>query len=115
MYYRRRDLLRLSAQAAGLMGVAQPFHALANAGDQSPNTPPKDVNTEPLARPFNGPYEGPYLSRVAFPLGGIGAGMVCLEGTGGFNHVSVRNQPELNRMPLMFAAVGVKGNKKVGR
>ena len=33
-------------------------------------------------REYNGLYEGPYLNRVAFPIGGIGAGMICLEGTG---------------------------------
>jgi uncharacterized protein (DUF608 family) len=31
---------------------------------------------------FNGSYTEQHLDRVAFPLGGIGAGMVCLEGTG---------------------------------
>ncbi|MBN1766244.1 MAG: hypothetical protein JW860_13370 [Sedimentisphaerales bacterium] len=30
---------------------------------------------------YNGPYTGTNLNRVAFPIGGIGAGMICLEGT----------------------------------
>ena len=30
---------------------------------------------------FNGAYSGDYLNFVAFPLGGIGAGMICLDGT----------------------------------
>ena len=29
-------------------------------------------------RNYNGPYFGAYLNRVAFPIGGIGAGMICL-------------------------------------
>jgi hypothetical protein len=33
-------------------------------------------------RPHNGPYTGENLVRAAFPPGGIGAGMICLEGTG---------------------------------
>ena len=41
---------------------------------------------------FNGVYEGPYLNRIAFPLGGIGAGMVCLEGNGSFIR-SIHPQP----------------------
>ena len=49
----------------------------------------------PAERRYNGPYSGAYLNRVAFPIGGIGAGMVCLEGTGAISHVSVRNQPEV--------------------
>ena len=27
-------------------------------------------------------YQGAFLNRVAFPMGGIGAGMICLEGNG---------------------------------
>jgi len=33
-------------------------------------------------RVYNGPYTGNQLERVAFPLGGMGAGMACLEGAG---------------------------------
>ena len=46
------------------------------------------------ARPYNGPYQGEYLNQIAFPLGGIGAGMVCLEGNGCLSHVSIRHQPQ---------------------
>ena len=38
------------------------------------------------------PFTGAYLDHVAFPLGGIGAGMVCLEGTGALSHVSLRHK-----------------------
>jgi uncharacterized protein (DUF608 family) len=60
-------------------------------------------------RPFNGPYQGPYLDRIAFPLGGMGAGMVCLEGSGCISHVSVRNTPDIFNEPFMFGAISVKG------
>ena len=30
-------------------------------------------------RGYNGPYAGPFLNKIAFPIGGIGAGMFCLE------------------------------------
>ncbi|MEW6743421.1 MAG: GH116 family glycosyl hydrolase [Planctomycetota bacterium] len=56
-------------------------------------------------RDYNGPYEGPFLNRVAFPLGGIGAGMVCLEGTGAISHVSVRNSPQVFNEPHTYAAL----------
>ena len=42
-----------------------------------------------------GQYSGERLSRVAFPMGGMGAGMICLEGTGALSHVSLRNKPEV--------------------
>ena len=64
---------------------------------------------------FNGTYSGEHLNRVAFPMGGIGAGMVCLEGTGCLSHVSVRNKPELNNEPQTFAAITVKDEKNVAR
>jgi len=56
-------------------------------------------------RDYNGPYSGEYLNRVAFPLGGLGAGMVCLEGTGAISHVSVRNEMDVFNEPCTFAAL----------
>ncbi len=66
-------------------------------------------------REYNGPYRGEYLDRVAFPLGGIGAGMICLEGNGCLAQVSVRHQPEIFHEPLAFAAVCVKGDVPAAR
>jgi len=62
-------------------------------------------------REFNGPYFDTYLNRVAFPIGGIGAGMFCLEGTGAISHMSFRNRPEIFHEPLIFAALCVKGGE----
>ena len=60
---------------------------------------------------FNGPYSGKYLDRIAFPIGGLGAGMFCLEGTGSVSHMSVHNHPDVFNEPCMFAAISVKGLK----
>jgi uncharacterized protein (DUF608 family) len=70
--------------------------------------PPKNQDVK---RDYNGPYSGAYLNRVAFPIGGIGAGMICLEGTGAISHVSLRNQPDIFKEPCSFAAISVKGLK----
>lgn len=59
-------------------------------------------------RTYNAPYTGDRLSRVAFPMGGFGAGMICLEGTGALSHVSFRHKPEVFNEPLMFGALYVK-------
>jgi len=64
---------------------------------------------------YNGPYTGEYLNRVAFPIGGIGGGMFCLEGTGAISHMSVRNQMEFFHEPCTFAAVCVKGQPNTAR
>lgn len=58
---------------------------------------------------YNEMYSGEYNSRIAFPLGGIGTGMYCIEGTGYFSHMSVRHQPDIYNEPGMFAAIHVKG------
>jgi uncharacterized protein (DUF608 family) len=67
--------------------------------------------TSQHARDFNGNYTGNFLNRIAFPIGGIGAGMLCMEGTGSFSHVSVRNRPDVFNSPFMFAALSIKGLK----
>lgn len=48
------------------------------------------------------------LDRVAFPLGGIGAGMICLSGTGALTNVSLRHGPNIGSEAPMFAALAVK-------
>ncbi|MFC4812890.1 GH116 family glycosyl hydrolase [Paenibacillus sp. GCM10023250] len=59
-------------------------------------------------RTMNAAYTGSFNSRVAFPLGGLGSGMFCLEGTGAFSHFSLRSTPDLRNEPLMFSALSVK-------
>ena len=57
-------------------------------------------------------YTGENLSQVAFPLGGIGAGMICFEGTGALTNFSLKSHPEVFNEPNIFSAVTVKGGKK---
>ena len=66
-------------------------------------------------RRYNETYSGEYLNRVAFPLGGIGAGMICLEGTATLSHVSLRHQPEVFNEPVIFSALTVLGSPNVAR
>lgn len=66
-------------------------------------------------RQYNGIYQGAYLDRIAFPVGGIGAGMFCFEGTGAISHMSIRHAPELFNSPVMFAAVSIKGEEEAAR
>lgn len=65
--------------------------------------------TTATSKTYNGNYEGQRLNRIAFPIGGLGAGMFCLEGTGAISHMSVRNRPEIFNEPGFFAAIHVKG------
>jgi uncharacterized protein (DUF608 family) len=68
-----------------------------------------------MAHEFNGPYTEEHTSHIAFPLGGIGAGMICLDGSGGFCDASLRHQPDLFTKPMMFAALHVKGHPEATR
>ena len=76
---------------------------------EAPSSPKKPARSRAAGRPFNSPYAGQYLNRVAFPIGGLGAGMFCLEGTGAISHMSVRNAMQVANEPCMFAALTVKG------
>ena len=62
-----------------------------------------------LNHQYNGWYEGEYLEHLAFPIGGMGAGMVTLDGSGSLSHFSVRNKPDIFNDPEQFAVIHVKG------
>lgn len=64
---------------------------------------------------YNDSYTGANLDRVAFPMGGIGAGMICLEGTGMLSHFSLRNRPDIFSEHKVFSAICVKGDENVAR
>ena len=46
---------------------------------------------------FRGTYEGSAAAQIAFPMGGMGAGMICLEGNGALAKFSLRHRPDLAR------------------
>ncbi len=57
---------------------------------------------------YNGIYQGANLTRIAFPIGGIGAGMFCLEGGGTVSHLSLRGSLDFFREPCSFAAISIR-------
>jgi len=109
---RRSFLKNLSAGSAA--AVFFPVDILAsqnekkNAANESTDTPDDKAQNR---RSYNSPYTGEYLNRVAFPIGGLGAGMFCMEGGGAISHMSVRNRPEIFHTPGMVAAICIKGIK----
>ena len=107
----RRQFLQQSATALGAIGAVPAAADLPKPGGSDP---------APAAAPaapgkYNGSYLGPRLNRVAFPMGGIGAGMICLEGTGCLSHVSIRNQPSVFNEPCVFAALAIKGPHPIAK
>lgn len=57
---------------------------------------------------YNGIYSWDRNTRIAYPLGGMGAGMFCLEGTGALSHFSLHHTSDINHEPLVFSALCVK-------
>ena len=103
----RRDFIRLSAGAAAAFGA---LGTQARAVDGPPSAAASHGG-----RAYNVPYEGDRLARIAFPLGGIGAGTICVEGTGALSHLSLRNHPEVDNGPPVFAAISVKAPRRIAR
>jgi len=102
---KRRDFLA----GTGLVAASAALAATAQAQQQAA---PSQLAA---SRAFNAPYRGPHLNQIAFPLGGIGAGMICLEGTAALSHVSIRNRPEIFNEPCVFAALAIKGARPLAR
>src|SRR5512140_3174000 len=112
----RRKFLKLSATTVGAVGSLSAVPATQLGAAPAPQAfKPSKVRSRRGARAYNSAYAGEYLNQVAFPLGGIGAGMICLEGTGALSHVSLRNRPEVYNEPCVFAAVAVKGAHQQAR
>jgi uncharacterized protein (DUF608 family) len=107
---KRRDFLLLSAGTVGALGTAGLSAAAPPSGETEDSSNPLHA---PDGANYNGPYSGERLSRVAFPMGGMGAGMICLEGSGALSHFSLRNRPEVFNEPVSFAALCVKGAPNV--
>lgn len=63
---------------------------------------------------------GQHLLQIAMPLGGLGTGCICLNGHGGLQDFSIRNQPATSATPdghgttdAAFAVLHIKGKRPV--
>jgi len=102
---RRRFITNTALVGIGTIGSANLIGSCTPKGSSTQRI------TEPDKHEYNSSYSGKSLDRVAFPVGGIGAGMFCLEGTGAISHMSIHNRPEVFNEPLMFSTLSVKGLK----
>ncbi len=108
----RRDFLRLAATASAALPAGS---AVGGANDDAGSATSTVKPRSGGAHEFSGDYTGEHLSRVAFPLGGLGAGTICLEGSGALSHVSVRNRPDVFNEPGVFAALALRGAMPTAR
>jgi uncharacterized protein (DUF608 family) len=106
----RRKFIKLSAATIGAAGVVGPL-----INPVATSAAPTKTTSAATKGKYSGVYAGAQLNRVAFPMGGLGAGMICLEGTGALSHVSLKNRPEVFHEPCMFAALSIKGKRRIAR
>ena len=78
------------------------------------------THTETLDNQPTRVYRDEHLAQIAMPMGGIGAGCLCLNGYGGVQDFAIRNRPAVTAMPdghaegdAAFALLHVKGEKPV--
>ena len=123
----RREFLTVgsaAALAAAATAVGAPADAsAADAADrpakQSTPYAPEELIRAAAQRTFSGEN----ATQVAMPLGGIGAGSICLNGYGGLQDFSIRTRPESSALPdgftanspeAAFAVLHIKGAPKEG-
>ena len=121
---RREFLVTTSSAVLGAAAVplagAQPVPPTANenpsaAGESTP------YSTEELLKSgAQRTFTGERATQVAMPLGGIGAGCICLNGYGGLQDFSIWNRPATTALPegyspskAAFAILHVKGTTPV--
>lgn len=57
-------------------------------------------------------FTGRKVSLVTYPMGGLGAGMISLKGTGGFTDVSLYHRYIRHYEPYIYAALHLRGSKQ---
>ena len=112
--YHRREFLRRTLGAGAGLGLRQSGgtkNLTAEDSGEKRDAPP----VKELKRAFNSVYEGLHTQQIAFPLGGLGAGMLCLEGSGALSKLAINNRPDFGNEHLLFAALSVVGAAGGGR
>jgi uncharacterized protein (DUF608 family) len=95
----RREFLIASSSAA--LAAAVPVAADGVVPEQAVN----QYSINELHR--SGPqriFTGESATQVAMPIGGIGAGSICLNGYGGLQDFSIRTRPETTATPAEFSS-----------
>ncbi|MFI5186019.1 MAG: GH116 family glycosyl hydrolase [Chitinophagales bacterium] len=107
----RRKFIKNIGIGSVTAGLMPSSFLISDQQEEGKRKEEKVKNQFSIKHEYNDSYTGEHLNRIAFPIGGMGAGMFCLEGSGAISHMSVRNKPEIFNEPGMFAAISVKGLK----
>jgi uncharacterized protein (DUF608 family) len=103
----RREFMAITSSAA--LGAAVPMAGAqpgTAASDTLPVPPSNETPYSPEELFERGPqrsFTGDTATQIAMPLGGIGAGCICLNGYGGLQDFSIWNRPSTTALPQGFA------------
>jgi uncharacterized protein (DUF608 family) len=103
----RREFLATTSSAA--LGAAVPLPPVGNPSTSN-RVDPSAEHTHPYSDEElfgKGPqrtFQGDKSTQIAMPLGGIGAGCICVNGYGGLQDFSIQNRPETTALPEGFAS-----------
>ena len=126
---RREFLVAGSAAAltASVPGVSSGAEDGSKAETQSSTTEHERVAFSAAELLQYGPqrtFSGDRATQVAMPMGGMGAGCICINGSGGLEDFSIRTRPETTALPsgftgnspeAAFAILHIKGPDPVTR
>jgi uncharacterized protein (DUF608 family) len=106
----RREFLVAGSSAA----LAAAVPATTCDAASSPNAAPLAAAFDRESLPFSatelfqpGPqrtFSGDRATQVAMPIGGLGAGCICINGSGGLQDFSIRTRPETTALPAGFSS-----------
>ena len=54
-------------------------------------------------------YQGETSQHIAYPLGGLGAGCICIEGSGALSGFTLDHKPDIYHEPTAYGVLAVKG------
>ena len=57
-------------------------------------------------------YKNEYLRHVAFPMGGFGTGMFCVQGNGMLGNFALKHEPDIDYEPIIFSSLCIKGENE---
>jgi len=102
----RREFL-VTTSSAAIAATAPLADAQSNAAAANPGGVggPEGTSYSEEELFQNGPqrtFSGDRATQIAMPLGGIGAGCICLNGYGGLQDFSIRTRPETTALPETF-------------
>src|SRR5215831_7259724 len=101
----RREFLVTTSSAALSAAVPLPQASVPSASEPSRAATLGPYSHEELLKP--GPqraFQGDRTTQVAMPIGGIGAGCICLNGYGGLQDFSIANRPATTALPEGFSS-----------